>query len=84
MVDTNRLIFRNLAHTMRALSSAQKPIVDETTADLTENDEMLSLGRDRYQIVNSCLPADGEYQIDKCTLIDQNKKKKDYCYFQYY
>ena len=57
--------FRKLAHTMRALSSAQQPIVDETTIDWTENDEALSLGRDRYQIVHSCLPADGDYQIDK-------------------
>ena len=58
---------------MRALSSAQKPIVDETTTtvnDWSENDETLSLGRDRYQIVNSCLPADGDYQINKRLLIE--------------
>lgn len=51
---------------MRALSSAQQPIVDETNNDWSENDETLSVGRDRYQIVNSCLAANGDYQFVKC------------------
>ena len=52
---------------MRALSSAQQPIVDETNNDLSENDETLSVGRDRYQIVSSCLAASGDYQFAKRT-----------------
>ena len=47
---------------MRALSSAQQSIVDETSSDILENDEV---GRDRYQIVNSYLPVNGDYQIAK-------------------
>lgn len=70
--------FRNLAHTIRALSSAQKPIVDEPTIDGTENDEMLSLGRDRYQIVHSCLPADGDYQIEKRTSSIDLKEEENF------
>ena len=50
---------------MRALSSAQQPIVDETNNDWSENDETLSVGGDRYQIVNSRLPVNGDYQIAK-------------------
>jgi hypothetical protein len=46
---------------MRALSSAQQPIIDETNNDWSENDETC----DRYQIVNSYLPVNGDYQIDK-------------------
>jgi len=50
---------------MRALSSAQQPIVDETNNDWLENDETLTAGGDRYQIVNSYLPVNGDYQIAK-------------------
>ena len=50
---------------MRALSSAQQPIVDETSTTWSENDEALSVGGDRYQIVSSCLPVNGDYQIEK-------------------
>jgi len=56
---------RDLASTMRALSSAQQSIVDETNSDYSENDETLNVGGDRCQIVNSCLPLNGEYQIAK-------------------
>jgi hypothetical protein len=58
--------FRNLASTMRALSSAQQPIVDETNNEWMENDEALNVERDRYQIVNSCLAAHGDYHMEKC------------------
>ena len=58
---------RDLASTMRALSSAQQPIVDETNTTWSENDEALSVGGDRYQIVSSCLPVNGDYQIEKRT-----------------
>lgn len=58
------LVCRGLASTMRALSSAQQPIVDEVNSDWSENEEILNVG-DRYQIVNSCLPLNGDYQIDK-------------------
>jgi hypothetical protein len=51
---------------MRALSSAQQSIVDETNNnEWLENDETLSVGGDRYQIVNSSLPINGDYQIAK-------------------
>jgi hypothetical protein len=46
---------------MRALSSAQQPIIDETNNDWSENDETC----DRYQIVSSYLPVNGDYQIAK-------------------
>lgn len=59
------IVARNLASTMRALSSAQQPIVDEINSDYSENDDSLNVGGDRYQIVNSCLPANGDYQIAK-------------------
>ncbi len=57
--------FRGLASTMRALSSAQQPIIEETNNDWTENDDPLAVGGDRYQIVNSYLPINGDYQISK-------------------
>lgn len=50
---------------MRALSSAQQPIIEETNNDSTENDDPLTIGGGRYQIVNSCLPVNGDYQIAK-------------------
>ncbi len=50
---------------MRALSSAQQPIIDETPNDWMENDDSLTIGRDRYQIVHSYLPVNGDYQIAK-------------------
>jgi hypothetical protein len=37
---------------MKALSSAQQSTVDEINSDWSENDETLSIGGDRYQIVN--------------------------------
>lgn len=56
---------RHLASTLRALSNAQQPIAEEPNNDWPENDEILNAGSDRYQIVNSCLPANGDYQISK-------------------
>jgi hypothetical protein len=50
---------------MRALSNAQQPIVEETNNDWSENDDSLIFGGDRYQIVNSYLPVNGDYQIAK-------------------
>ncbi|CAF0841091.1 unnamed protein product [Rotaria sordida] len=71
-------IKEDLASTIRALSSAQQPIVDETNSDWSENDELLSLGGDRYQIVNSCLPANGDYQVAKLLLTtDVDNKTPD-------
>ncbi|CAF4386355.1 unnamed protein product, partial [Rotaria magnacalcarata] len=57
----------NLASTLRALSSAQQPIADDANNnnDWSENDDTLAAEGDRYQIVNSCLPANGAYQIAK-------------------
>lgn len=52
---------------MRALSSAQQPILDEINSDYSENDDSLNVGGDRYQIVHSCLPLNGDYQIAKRT-----------------
>lgn len=65
MIGSNFIDFSDLASTMRALSSAQQSIVDETNSDWSENDETLSVGGDRYQIVNSSLPINGDYQIAK-------------------
>lgn len=50
---------------MRALSSAQQSIAEETNSDWSENDETLNMTGDRYQIVKSCLPTNGDYQIPK-------------------
>ena len=50
---------------MRALSSAQQPIGDGINNDYSENEDSLNVGGDRYQIVNSCLLANGDYQIAK-------------------
>lgn len=58
-------LFSNLALTMRALSSAQQSIADETNSDCSENEETVNMTADRYQIVNSCLPINGDYQIPK-------------------
>lgn len=58
----------HLVSTMRALSSAQQPIVDDTNHTWSENDEALSVGGGRYQIVSSYLPANGDYQIEKLLL----------------
>ncbi|UJR21103.1 hypothetical protein I4U23_024203 [Adineta vaga] len=57
-------IEEDLASTMRALSSAQQTTVDEINSDYSENDESLNVG-DRYRIVHSCLPLNGDYQITK-------------------
>ncbi|CAF0839924.1 unnamed protein product [Adineta ricciae] len=71
-------IEEKLASTMRALSSAQQPIVDETNSDYSENDDSLNVGGDRYQIVNSCLLANGDYQIVKLLLtVDVDGKTQD-------
>jgi hypothetical protein len=70
----------DLASTMRALSSAQQSIVDETNSDWSENDETFS---DRYQIVNSYLPVNGDYQIAKLLLtVDVDGKNPDIDSFQ--
>jgi hypothetical protein len=77
MIGSNFIDFSDLASTMRALSSAQQSIVDETNSDWSENDETLSVGGDRYQIVNSSLPINGDYQIAKrMCLIFFSKKLK--------
>ncbi|CAF0884523.1 unnamed protein product [Rotaria sp. Silwood1] len=71
-------IKEDLASRIRALSSAQQPIVDETNNDWSENDESPSVGGDRYQIVNSCLPTNGDYQIDRLLLTtDVDNKTPD-------
>jgi len=68
----------DLASTMRALSSAQQPIVDETNNDWSENEETLTVGGDRYQIVNSYLPVNGDYQIaELLKTIDVDNKNGD-------
>lgn len=60
---------------MRALSSAQQPIMEGTNNDCSENDDPLStVVGDRYQIANSCLPVNGDYQIAK--RIDISIKRK--------
>jgi hypothetical protein len=51
---------------MRALSSAQQSIADETNSEWSENDDTII---DRYQIVNSYLPINGDYQIAKRMLM---------------
>ncbi len=61
---------------MRALSSAQQPIIDETPNDWMENDDSLTVERDRYQIVHSYLPVNGDYQIDKRIFLLIFRKKK--------
>lgn len=63
--EENPGICRDLASTMRALSSAQQSIVDGTNSDMSENEETLGVGGNRYQIVNSYLPVNGDYQIEK-------------------
>lgn len=50
---------------MRALSSAQQSIAEETGSDWSENDETSNMTGERYQIVSSCLPVNGDYQIPK-------------------
>ncbi|CAF3779735.1 unnamed protein product [Rotaria magnacalcarata] len=73
-------IEENLASTLRALSSAQQPIADEANNnnDWSENDDTLAAEGDRYQIVNSCLPANGAYQIAKLLLtLDVDNKSPD-------
>ncbi|CAM4742828.1 unnamed protein product [Rotaria magnacalcarata] len=73
-------IEENLASTLRALSSAQQPIADDANNnnDWSENDDTLAAEGDRYQIVNSCLPANGAYQIAKLLLtLDVDNKSPD-------
>ena len=50
---------------MRALSSAQQPIVDETNNDWPENDDTINVEGDKYQILHSYLPKNGDYRIAK-------------------
>ncbi|CAF4413683.1 unnamed protein product [Rotaria socialis] len=78
-------IEEDLASTLRALSSAQQPIADEANNnnDWSENDDILAAGGGRYQIVNSCLPANGDYQIAKLlSTLDVNNKSPDMDSFQ--
>ncbi|CAF0968761.1 unnamed protein product [Adineta steineri] len=71
-------IEEDLVSTMRALSSAQQPIVDEINSDYSENDDSLNVGGDRYQIVSSCLPLNGDYQIAKLLItVDVDGKSPD-------
>jgi len=59
------IYFSGRATRIKALLIAQKQTnVDETNNEQIENDEV-SIGEDdRYQIVNSFVPRNGDYQID--------------------
>ncbi len=66
------IYFRDLATRIRALSNAQQTIVDEINNDQIENDEVLVVADYKYQIVNSCLPRNGNYQIENCRYLNTN------------
>jgi hypothetical protein len=55
---------------MKDLSDAQQTITDEINDDQVENDKGLVIADYRYQIVNSCLPTNGNYQIENCMYLN--------------
>ena len=44
-------------------------MIDDINNDRIENDEITLIEHQRYQIVNSCLPRNGNYQIESCTYL---------------
>ena len=50
---------------LKALLNAQQELcINETDNESIVNNETLIIVEDRYQIINSCLPTNGDYQIE--------------------
>ena len=63
--------FRSLATRIKDLLNAQKTTDDEIDNDPADNEEVLVITDYKYQIVNSCLPRNGDYHIENCMLYEE-------------